>query len=344
MGISVQTGGGDPVQMSADNYKGIDRSYVTLARIPERPGLSVEWVREDQIAIRKNEGVMPSQSGVYYVEVTAHNPDTGYGEIMIDPILNVTNEETVMTSSTEGTIAFPSVGRSLRLYESPSNRQLIEGQDFTLTGQSFALSSPIDLLTMKVYADYKSEANSLGPFPFREERAVVDAIPGVVLAFGRRVEVGDAFAVLVYRRREPAAMVYGGRWGLNVEFEIAARDTDTRDELNDMIAVYMMGVARSWMSAEGIEIESVSMGGGSELDYDTDGGGDYWYTANVSVQLSTEWEIHVPVDRYLRTFQNLTTPSGDHMTLSEDPASQLDLDWLSDPFFRNSLASYPVFR
>lgn len=344
VGIVVRTAGGEPVQLSPDNFKGTERSYVTLARIPEKPGLSVEWVQEDRLQIRSNQGVMPATAGVYYVEVTEHDPETGYGEIMIDPILDVRNEEAVMVSTTEGNIANAPVDRSLRLYEVPSNRRLEEGEDYTISGQTFTLTQGIDLSTMKISADYKYEIPSLGPFQFREERAINSAIPGVVLAFGRRVEIGDAFAVLVYRRREPSALVYGGRWSIPVEFEIVARDPDERDELNDMIAVYMMGIARSWLSSEGIEIESVSMGGGSEQDYDTEGGGDYWYSANVSVQLTTEWEIYSPLDRFLRTFENLTTPEGDNLVLSDDPATQLNLDWLSDPFFRRGVATYPVLR
>lgn len=344
VGIVVRTAGGEPVQLSPDNFKGTERSYVTLARIPEKPGLSVEWIQEDRLQIRANNGVMPATAGVYYVEVTEHDPDTGYGEIMIDPILDIRNEEAIMSSATEGMIANLPIGRSLRLYEAPSNRRLDEDTDFTLSGQTFTLNQGIDLNAMKIYADYKYAVPSLGPFQFREERAINSAIPGVVLAFGRRVEKDDAFAVLVYRRREPSALVYGGRWSIPVEFEIVARDPDERDELNDIISVYMMGIARSWLSSEGIEIESVSMGGGGEQDYDPDGGGDYWYTANVSVQLTTEWEIYSPLDRFLRTFENLTTPAGDNLVLSDDPSAQLDLDWLSDPFFRRGVATYPVLR
>ena len=72
-GIIVKISGGSRVDMSADNYRGVVKSYVYLTKVNNKPGFSLEWVREDSRAIQDNGGVFPSQAGVYYIDLIEDN-------------------------------------------------------------------------------------------------------------------------------------------------------------------------------------------------------------------------------------------------------------------------------
>ena len=63
--------------------------------------------------------------------------------------------------------------------------------------------------------------------------------------------------------------------------------------------MYLWANARPRLSTQGIEISAVNLGGETEEVYD-DVGDDYFYNASFSVQLQTDWAIHVPVDIAIR--------------------------------------------
>ena len=94
-GIVVKVSGGSKVDMSADNFRGTVRSYVYLAKVNNKAGFSLEWVREDSVAIRNNDGVFPSQAGVYYLDITEQ------GVFYIDPLLDYYEENLISLSATQ---------------------------------------------------------------------------------------------------------------------------------------------------------------------------------------------------------------------------------------------------
>jgi len=63
--------------------------------------------------------------------------------------------------------------------------------------------------TVKVSYRYIGNTG-LGPFDYRENYINNEALSGVVLAFGRRAEVGEKLYVMVSDDREPVADVFGG--------------------------------------------------------------------------------------------------------------------------------------
>jgi len=305
-GIVLKTSSANQVQLSADNFVGTVQSHVMLARVGDYPGLSIEWVREDQLAIQRNGGSFPSAPGVYYIEVVkADAPIPPYDkedalQFYVDPLLEANDETLTKVDDLTYQTQNPVVAGSMRLYEMPGAIQLVEGINYTLdpdTG-TVSLTEPVPR-NGSLSADYRYAAPSIGPFPIVQMQANHTAIPGAVLAFGRRVQAGDRLAVVVTARRESTALEYGGRWDLNIDFDVIARDVYAQQEIVDLTVMYLWGIARSRLSMEGIEISSVNMGGESEEAYD-ENADDYYYNASISVQLQADWSIHVPLAATVR--------------------------------------------
>ena len=348
-GIIVKTGSGSHVSLSPDNYVGVVESYVYKALVQNYPGVAVEWVREDAIAIQNNGGSFPSAPGVYYIELTE---DT---EFYVDPLLDVYNEQVMMTDTTTGQIQHPFLAGSLRLYEQPNGFLLQEPGNYTSDASTGAITL-INPLTNGRYlvADYRYPGETSGPHVLTPMMADHKAIPGVVVAFGRRNKKGDRIAVVVQDRRKPAALEYGGRWELTLDFDVMARDVYDQQEIADYSVIYLWGVARSRMSSEGIEIKDISLGGESEEIYD-ENGDDYFYNSSFSITVETDWAIHVPLTTLIRMASSLTLDQAAELAnLPDDEASSvpgniemfeaLGLNEFGDPFFANRDKAFEIIR
>jgi hypothetical protein len=319
-GIIIKTGSGNRVDLSADNYIGLIHSYCLLTRVGTKPGLSVEWVREDSIAIQNNGGNFPSSPGIYYLDIvnaTAEEAASGAcaaaGDLVfyVDPLLEVFHEPVMLLDPTHAQLQRPPA-RYLRLFEMPSGFGLVEDVNYTLdkdaTGENptggITLTTPLTGGRW-LQADYRYQAESSGPYPIHEMHGNNVAVPGVVIAFGRRAEAGDQVAVVVHDIRRPAYMEYGGKWELSLDCDVMSRDVHSQQEIVDQTVMYLWGVLRSHLSHQGIEITDVTMGGESEDIYD-ENGDDYFYNANFTITCQTDWSIHVPIDGWVRMAAPLT--------------------------------------
>jgi len=358
-GIIVKTSGGNKVDLSPDNYVGIVQSYVYLTRVKDSPGLAIEWIREDSVAIQNNGGRFPSSPGVYYIEIV--NGTTGPNSIptmafYVDPLLDVGHEQVMQVDETTAQLEHPPLDGTVRLFEMPSSYLLIEGTNYTV--ESTGLITLTQPLTggRSLVADYRYPVASRGPFHYYENSADNKAIPGVVMAFGRRGEVGDKMAVVVQEIRQPAALEYGGRWDVSMEFEVVARDVFAEQEITDMSVMFLWGVLRSYLTREGIEITEMSMGGESEELYD-ENGDDYFYNATFTATVQTDWSIHVPLDLMIRSVSPLTLEQAkiqdgltDCQAGSEGEIGNirilegLGLEALTDPFFNGRTGTFELIR
>lgn len=316
-GIIVKVSSANKVQFSADNFIGTVQSYVTSATLPGYQGTSIEWVREDSLAIQANEGIFPSPPGIYYCEMTGDN------QFHIDPLLDVADERVMMVSSTEGSLERVPYQDSLRLYELPSSRPLHHGTDYTVAsdGQTIHLVVPLET-GLSISADYRYPGVSTGPWDVKPQTGYNKPIPGVVMVFGRRYFKGDRFAVLVSRTREDAYHEYGGKWSMSVDLEVIARDVNAQMELADQTLMFLWATSRSRLIDQGIDIQDVSLGGETEEVYD-ENADDYFYNASISVSVETDWSLQVPLVPKLLGFEESLS------TLPPD----LALVPLRDPFF-----------
>lgn len=180
------------------------------------------------------------------------------------------------------------------------------------------------------------------------------AIPGVVLAFGERSEVGDRLAVVIQDMRRPACLAYGGQWELTLDFEVMSRDVYAQQQIADMTVIYLWGVLRAAMSSEGLEMTELSLGGESEEIYD-DNADDYFYNSTFSLTVRTNWEIYVPLNIFLRQASFMTLEQSQAVAAMTDDqvasfnnnlrmVENLGLQRFGDPFFSDRSYTYEVIR
>ena len=209
--IILKNASASPFQLSADHYQGTVISHCHLTKVYGQQGTSIEWVREDARAIAANQGVFPSPAGIYYIEVL--NEEVIYrgvkGEHLVfyvDPLLEVMDERAVqLEPRVYGLSADSFHAGSLQVYEMPGNLVLYEGVNYEAdpaTGR-ITLASPLPPGST-LSCDYRHAGTSSGPYLLGENGSNNQAIPGVVLAFGRRAYAGDLMAVVVTRQREEA--------------------------------------------------------------------------------------------------------------------------------------------
>lgn len=367
-GIIIKTGSGNRVDLSADNYMGVIESYCLLTKVKNKPGLSVEWVREDAVAVQNNNGYFPSLPGIYYLDIVNATPEdvsagacSRVGDLLfyVDPLIEVMHEPVTLIDETHAQLIHPPA-RWLRLYEMPSGFRLVEGTNFTLDRDPGGnVTGGLTLMTPLtggrwLQADYRYQAESRGPFPIYEMHANNTAIPGVVLAFGRRAEAGDQLAVMVHDIRRPAYFEYGGKWEMSLDCDVMSRDVHAQQEIVDQTVIYLWGVLRSHLSHQGIEITDVSMGGESEEVYD-ENGDDYFYNASFSITAQTDWSIHVPIDGWLRMAAPLTPAQhAEIAAMSDDELKGQDgsikmlealgVEAVQDPFWSGRAGTFPMIK
>jgi hypothetical protein len=352
-----------PLQLSADHFQGTIISYCYLTKVYGQRGTSIEWVRENGTAVRANAGAFPSAPGVYYIEVKVETVDVrGVPEerlvFYVDPLLEIIDERAVMLDPRLYEVAAGDFHPgSLRVYEMPGNIPYYEGVNYTAdptTGQ-ITLASPL-MSNTYLSVDYRFTSDSLGPFPLPENGANVDAIPGVVLAFGRRAYGGDIMAVVVGDRREDVAKEFGGRWEMSLDMDIMARDVYAQGEITDRTLMFLYTDARERLSTEGIEITMASMGGEAEEVYD-ENGDDYFYTASISLSVMTDWAIRVPIGRTLTRVETNTVSETEMVSgLTDDQliemgsptglqyTADLGLRDIRDPWFRDRTRNFDLIR
>lgn len=302
-GIILKNSSGNFTRLSADNYQGALRTYVYLAHQEGSPGTSLEWVRENALAIQENGGRFPSPPGVYYIDF---HDDTGrptdeafYLETLLDVYA-----ETVPKIG--GSIYRLQRGRflpgTLRLFLMPGSVLLDPGTHYTAQAATGVIQvsipmAPGDYLS----ADYRYAAQGpKGPFKVIPERALIHPIPGAVLAFGRRIVPGDRLAVMVHPTRKLSVLEYGNRTELSLDMDIVSRDVLNMREIVDQTMMFLEFQARAHLAPRGIEIVSVGHGGESEEPYDPNTGENF-YTASLSVQVQTDCSVHIPVAAWVRS-------------------------------------------
>ena len=235
----------------------------------------------------------------------------------------VTNAEAVLQQ-----VPYPG---SLRLFEQPSGKLLRPETDYTIgeDGVTILLRTPI-VRGISIVVDYRYPGTATGPWDIETLKGYNKPIPGCVLVFGRKLQVGDRFAVLVSRKREDACLEYGGRWEVSVDIDIIARDVESQMEIADQTAMYLWANLRPNVVDQGVDISDVTMSGESEEVYD-ENGDDYFYNSTLSMTMQTDWFLFEPILPRILSYDETVATLPPELTLAG----------FRDPFFTTKFA-YPT--
>lgn len=349
-GIIVKSGSGNRVDLSADNFVGTVSSYVYQAMVDGKPGNTIEWVKEDARAIQANGGIFPSPPGIYFIEVVEED---GQNVFWVDTLLDINDEKPVLIGDSSAQLANPYMPGTLRLYEMPAQFRLQEGINYSADPETGAITLTTALPTgMSLLASYRTPGDSSrGPFPLKPMTANAAAIPGCVLAFGNRWEVGDRLAIVVQPRRSPAYLEYGGNWELQMDFDILSRDVYAQQDIADLTVMYLWGVLKSRLVDEGLDITDIQLGGDSEEIFD-ETADDYFFNASFSLTVRTHWAIQVPLGPELRSVQSLTAEQEralaalpvDDLRDQYGNIRSLGLIPMTDPVFAGKARNFEMIR
>lgn len=337
-GIVVKGSSGNKVQVSPQNFIGTVESHVMLAYYNE-PAYMLEWVKEDTNTVRQTGG-MPIPPGIYYIEcLSAPTMPGECGEFIIDPLLTATDEPLIQVNegpAVAATLHNQPVQGTLRVYLN-RNIRLAEGSDYTVDYENQKVTFSTDLFPGSIItADYRYAAPSIGPIKWEWNKADWETLPGVVMAFGKRGRPGDKQAIVVYQDRVESAQAYGGRFDLSFDVDVIARDPMQMEEIADMVFMYLFCEKRSNLSFEGIELTDVSMGGESEETYD-EAADLFYFNYSMTVQLQSDWEIHIPLPFTISRAAAYTRPDG---SSSIQPLSQASLFFNTTPIVVGRNADY----
>jgi hypothetical protein len=360
-GIVVKISGGSNVRLQADNFQTTKVSYVFRAKIENHPGVSIEWVREDHRAIQENGGTFPSLPGAYHIDIVESDLDedkipTGRHKFTVTPLLeNLDEAITLDVGRSTGFVQRPFIEGTLRLIELPSNFPLQEGTHYTADSETGEINLTNPLPTgLYLSADYRYDGVVTGPFDIQPDRAHYTAIPGAILAFGRRITPADRVAIMVTEIREAVALEYGGRWDLSVDIEYWARDIDDQREMSDLMMTWIPSILRDRIASHGVEIGNTSFGGETEEPYD-DNAEDFFYGGSLSLEVQTDWALHVPLSARIRQILPMSPEElAEVALLSTEELAQIKnnlrlvrsfgLRSFEDPFFTNLFRKFEVVR
>jgi len=301
-GVFVNSTSADRVYLSADNYVGRLSSFCMQTPVGNHPNTTLEWIREnfallEQYSPRRD--VFPSPPGVYIVEVIRLPDEARYvpGQFTIRPILTVTDEPLITFGSVSNLEAQLSRDNlypgSARLWLDGRRPLLVDVDyyiDYPSGAVTFLRTPPVGLT---VFVDYRYETGIQGPFPFFYEESNITAIPGVVMAFGDRAQLGDKFAIVVTSDRTDVAEVYGGKFEVNFELISFNRDAEDREKMSDHIVAKILE-RQNVLGFEGLQLLNISPGGENEEVYNqTDD--TYYYESSIALSLRVDWETWVPL-------------------------------------------------
>ena len=291
LGMIIKTGGVSNVSLSQNNFIGTIRGRVYLSQTPKRSSTTIEWVKEDQ----GNYGNNP-EVGIFFITIEAKGNIEGYYGMRIHKYLRVIDNNPMFSAPTTIQLTSTPIETSLRVIEFPQGKILVKDTDYTFNPDTLEIELTIDEVDLapRYQVVYTEDSGEKGLFDFKADRAYHNFIPGIVLAVGRRVRVGDEMYVVVTENPEDVAHEYGGRLDVSVDIEIIARDVHTQADICDHCLIWIWSNLREKFGSIGMAISDVSFGGDSEEVYD-DNGDDYFYGGSISMTIQTDWFVHFPL-------------------------------------------------
>nr|BDD46261.1 hypothetical protein 93 [bacterium] len=123
----------------------------------------------------------------------------------------------------------------------------------------------------------------------------------------RKDRVEDA-AGLISETLTPSHRVYAGAWSMNFDVSVYSESQTELEELVDIVTLLLQYVAWNELRANGLFINSLSIGAESAEPY----ANDYVYNQTISLTTYSEWRVEIPLDNVIEKllfyFDSVRTP------------------------------------
>jgi hypothetical protein len=296
--VLVRSSSVNAQKLAFDNFVTTSQGYCALANLKGVSGNSIEWVKDDVKNLDKL-----SPPGFYIVKITSHAENSNEFQFEIDPYLIVYDEVLNIEFMKNTTGAFlkntPVNPQSEMIYSKKNNFEFKPNLDYTIDYSTGEILFKEDVKQFEpIIAEYQIISETQGPFTTEYYCYDNKAIPGVIIAFGDRLKVGDEQVVFVDKYKRDVAQVYGGRWALELSVNVVSQDSDQSERLTDYLITSLWSEYQTRLTNEGIAITNFSISESEEPEIDLVD--EYSFTAGITFTVEADWEVHSPLITTLR--------------------------------------------
>jgi len=298
--ILVRSISGGNQKMGLGNFAGMNRSYCSLANFAGTNAASIEWVKTDVKNIDKL-----GAPGFYIVRIKSGSSETNKFKFDISPYYQVDDEllDIVAIRGSEGaSLDNTPINPGSETIFSHDGTQFRREFDYKIDNEKgeIIFLNPVKDEFDELFIDYQIIGDTTEEYDISMYEFNNTAIPGVLMAFGDRLKVGDEQVVIVEKEVREVSRVYTGRWTLSADIFVVAQDADTQERLADYVVTKMWSDWEESLIDDGIYIHDFSLGGETE-DLEVEVAEEYNFTANLGMTLDVDWEIHKPILREVRS-------------------------------------------
>jgi hypothetical protein len=299
--LLVRSVSGNDLKLGLDNFIADRVSFSNLANLQDVPGNSIEWVKDDINNLDKM-----SAPGFYIIKIISQDIDKNSFSFMVNPFLVVDDEELELQSHVSGnkmaTVQNLPVNINSETIFAPSEGyDLKRDVDYEIDYETGIIVFKNNVVTEfeSVAIDYQVVADPMGPFEAEYYMINNVAVPGVIIAFGDRIKVGDEQVVIVDKEQRLTAHVYGGRWEMTMDLMGISQDPDQQERIVDFAITMLWAEWQDKLVDEGINVFGFNLSGESE-DLESELPEEYNFSGGISCTIQTDWELHVPVVNEVR--------------------------------------------
>ncbi len=286
--------------MGLGNFAGLHKGICSLANFKGSNAASIEWVKTDTENVEKL-----SSPGFYIVRIVSGSSENNQFKFDISPYYQVDDEvlDIVAIRGSEGALLKNSpVNPGSDTIFSHDGTVLRRGFDYNIDNEKgeIVFINPVEDEFDELMIDYQIVGDTTQEYDIKMYEYNNTAIPGVLMAFGDRLKVGDEQVVIVEKEYREVARVMTGRWMLNADIFIIAQDADTQERLADYLITKLWADWEANLIDDGIYVHDFSLGGETE-DLEVEIAEEYNFTSNIGVTIDVDWEVHQPITREVRS-------------------------------------------
>jgi hypothetical protein len=227
-----------------------------------------------QVGVKPNESLAPGQVFIHTTESDYYNA----------------------TVNADGTVTLPQL---LKPGEWARWEVRIDAGETTCRGRKFALNG-----FWQTYTDLQG-ALQFQLDPTTQQK--IDAFPGLAVAIGDAVVVGDQAAIIVSPTTTETYEVYGSKENLDFTLDFRSNDLQTSSDLSELLKQQLLVMRRQNMEADGITIfEARRTYRGQQRD---NSGTAPMFIYSVSISASADWKVFIPKVTRVASFEITDTAS-----------------------------------